>query len=76
MRCIERANRQPLEDSDVGGLAGFLLIGYLLHRSRGHWAEIVTFSAGPSVLRWAIRVAWGILLSLVGVLLLAFLVTS
>ena len=59
----------------MGGLVGFLFVGYLLHRTRGHWAEIVAFSAGASVLWWTIRVVWGILLAIFGVTLMAYLMT-
>lgn len=59
----------------MSGLLAFVFLGYLLHRSRGHWAEIAVFSAGASVLWWAIRLAWGIFMAVVGLLLLAFLVT-
>ena len=59
----------------MGGLVAFLFIGYLLHRSRGHWAEIVVFSAGANILWWAIRVAWGIFLAVFGLLLMGYLLT-
>jgi hypothetical protein len=39
----------------MGGLVAFLFIGYILRRTRGHWAEMVVFSAGANILWWAIR---------------------
>lgn len=64
-----------VEVRHMGGLVAFIFLGYMLHRTRGHWAEIVVFSVTASVLWWAIRVARGIFLAVFGVLLLAFLVT-
>jgi hypothetical protein len=64
-----------MEDWHVGGLVAFIFLGYTLHRTRGHWAEMAVFSVTASVLWWAIRVAWGILLAVVGVFLMGYLMT-
>ena len=59
----------------MGGLVAFLFIGYMLYRTRGHWAEIVVFSVTANVLWWAIRAAWGIFLAAFGLLLMGYLMT-
>ena len=59
----------------MGGLVAFLFIGYLLHRTRGHWAEIVVLSVGASVLWWVIRLAAGIFLAVFGLILMGYLFT-
>jgi hypothetical protein len=64
-----------MEDRHMGGLVAFIFLGYMLHRTRGHWGEIVVFSATASVLWWAIRVAWGIFLAVFGGLLMVYLMT-
>jgi hypothetical protein len=64
-----------VEDRDMGGLVAFLFIGYILHRTRGHWGEIVVFSVGANILWWAIRLVWGIFLGVLGLLLMGYLMT-
>jgi len=59
----------------MSGLTPFLFRGYLLHRMRGHWIEMALFSAVAAVLWWGIRVACGLFLAILGVLLMGYVVT-
>jgi hypothetical protein len=59
----------------MSGLNRFLLRGYILQRTRGHWTELVFFSIVASVVWWVARLVAGIVLAVLSVILLGYLFT-
>src|SRR5215472_2332500 len=57
------------------GLTSFLLRGYILHRTRGHWAEVAFFSIVASIILWLVRLVLAVLLAIISALMLAYFFT-
>ena len=57
------------------GLTSFLFRGYILRRTRGHWAEIAFFSIVAWIVWWLVRLVLGVLLAIISALMLAYFFT-
>ncbi len=57
------------------GLTSFLFRGYILQRTRGHWAELALFSIVASVVWWLVRLLLGLFLAAISALMLGYFFT-